>query len=69
MFQLASEHEVEVFLRGNPSQINENLPLDEQASLLPYNTEMEFPRNRLKLGMQIGSGAFGRVVRTKICLS
>ena len=46
---------MEVFLRGNPSLINDNLPLDEQATLLPYNTDMEFPRNRLKLGMQIGA--------------
>ena len=53
---------MKVFLNGDPSLINDDLPLDEQASLLPYNPSMEFPRNRIKLGKQIGHGAFGRVV-------
>ena len=32
-----------------------------QISLLPYDSNLEFPRERLRLGKQIGSGAFGRV--------
>lgn len=55
--------EIALFLNGDPSQINPSLPLEEQAGLLPYDEEVEFPRERLKLGQQIGSGAFGRVVR------
>ena len=43
---------MKVFLNGDPSLINDDLPLDEQASLLPYNPSMEFPRNRIKLGKQ-----------------
>ena len=28
----------------------------------PYDTSIEFPRDRLTLGKQIGAGAFGRVL-------
>ena len=34
-----------------------------QISLLPYDSGLEFPRERLRLGKQIGSGAFGRVLQ------
>ena len=34
-----------------------------QISLLPYDSNLEFPRERLRLGKQIGSGAFGRVLQ------
>lgn len=37
--------------------------LDEQADLLPYDRRYEFPRNRLQLGVQIGTGAFGIVFK------
>ena len=50
------------FLEGKPQSINPELALDEQAYLLPYNMNYEFPREKLKLGKQLGSGAFGVVL-------
>ncbi len=54
--------DIALFLHGDPSSINPSLPVEEQATLLPYDDQVEFPRERLRLGQQIGSGAFGRVV-------
>ena len=34
--------------------------------MLPYDGRWEFPAERLKLGVELGSGAFGRVVRAEI---
>lgn len=51
------------FEEGNPGKINPNLPLDEQADLLPYDTRFEFPRDKLKLDKRLGSGAFGIVMK------
>lgn len=51
------------FEEGNPECINPALSLDEQADLLPYNKDFEFPREDLKLGKQLGAGAFGIVVK------
>lgn len=48
------------FEEGNPDSINPDLGLDEQADLLPYDKKYEFPRDRLKLGKQLGAGAFGK---------
>ena len=33
-----------------------------QIYLLPYDSSIEFPSDRLTLGKQIGAGAFGRVL-------
>ena len=51
------------FEEGNPDSINPDLTLDEQADLLPYDKKYEFPRDRLKLGKQLGAGAFGVVIK------
>ncbi|XP_037051566.1 vascular endothelial growth factor receptor 1 isoform X6 [Bradysia coprophila] len=51
------------FDEGNPDRINPELALDEQAELLPYDKKYEFPREKLKLGKQLGAGAFGVVVK------
>ncbi|XP_050076574.1 vascular endothelial growth factor receptor 1 isoform X3 [Anopheles maculipalpis] len=51
------------FEEGNLGVYNPDLALDEQADLLPYNTEYEFPKDRLKLGKQLGTGAFGVVMK------
>ena len=51
------------FEEGSPDSINPDLALDEQAELLPYDTKYEFPREKLKLGKQLGAGAFGVVVK------
>lgn len=51
------------FEEGNPESINPDLALDEQADLLPYDKKYEFPRDKLKLGKQLGAGAFGIVIK------
>lgn len=57
-----SAREIACFLHGNPEEYNESLPVEEQVCLLPYDADIEFPKQRLSLGQQIGSGAFGKVV-------
>lgn len=51
------------FEEGNPECINPELTMDEQAELLPYDRKFEFPRARLKLGKQLGTGEFGIVMK------
>ena len=53
--------ELENFEKGNADGINSNLTIEEQADLLPYDRKFEFPRKNLKLGKQLGGGAFGVV--------
>ncbi|XP_046637844.1 vascular endothelial growth factor receptor 1-like isoform X2 [Daphnia pulicaria] len=55
----------EALLRGNPNEMNDDLSLDDQIEILPYDRRWEFPRNRLKLGVQLGAGCFGRVVKAE----
>ena len=50
------------FIDGDMNALKPELALDGQADLLPYDTKYEFPRNKLKLGKQIGAGAFGIVL-------
>lgn len=49
------------FEEGDVDSINPNLPLGEQADLLPYDSKYEFPKEQLELGNVLGSGAFGVV--------
>lgn len=52
------------FLKGDPEGINSDMTLDDQICLLPYNGDKyEFPRDKLKIGKQIGAGAFGMVAK------
>ncbi|XP_057369372.1 vascular endothelial growth factor receptor 1-like isoform X2 [Daphnia carinata] len=53
----------EALLRGNAREIDQHLGLEEQVEILPYDKQWEFPRHRLKLGVQLGAGCFGRVVK------
>ena len=47
--------ELEAFNNGRAEQINPDLPIDEQAELLPYaHDEWEFPKDRLILGQYGG---------------
>ncbi|XP_057369375.1 vascular endothelial growth factor receptor 2-like [Daphnia carinata] len=55
----------QALLRGKPNELNDHLSLDEQIEILPYDTRWEFPRHRLKLGVQLGAGCFGRVVKAQ----
>lgn len=49
------------FVNGNLNNINPKMTLDEQADMLPYDQKFEFPREKLELGQQLGTGAFGIV--------
>ncbi|XP_011151926.1 vascular endothelial growth factor receptor kdr-like isoform X1 [Harpegnathos saltator] len=60
------------FEEGALECLNPDLTVDDQAELLPYDKKWEFPRERLKLGKQLGSGAFGVVMKAEaqgICQS
>ncbi|XP_059481843.1 vascular endothelial growth factor receptor 1-like isoform X2 [Neocloeon triangulifer] len=63
--QRLTAQDVKLFLEGATENIDFTMALDQQADLLPYNPNYEFPREHLKLGRQLGSGAFGRVVRAE----
>ncbi|XP_046459939.1 mast/stem cell growth factor receptor Kit-like isoform X2 [Daphnia pulex] len=52
-------------LSGNANQINNQTPIEDQVEFLPYDRRWEFPRHRLKLGIQLGTGCFGRVVKAE----
>ena len=60
-----SRAEIDLFRNGDPGKINDSLDVHEQTDLLPYDTEFEFPKNRLNLGILLGSGAFGRVLKAE----
>ena len=45
------EHLLEQLLWGDLDRFNPDLPMDEQAELLPYDVRWEFPRNRVQLGI------------------
>lgn len=51
------------FEKGAIDRLNPNLGLSDQAALLPYDNSWEFPREKLNLQIQLGSGAFGLVVK------
>ena len=53
------------FEEGALDCINPELTVNDQAELLPYDRKWEFPRDRLKLGKQLGSGAFGVVMKAE----
>ncbi|KAI9559362.1 hypothetical protein GHT06_016151 [Daphnia sinensis] len=55
----------QALLRGNQREIDQQLGLEEQVEILPYDKRWEFPRHRLKLGVQLGAGCFGRVVKAQ----
>lgn len=45
--------------------MNPDLCVGDQAELLPYDNKWEFSREKLKLGRQLGSGAFGVVLKAE----
>ncbi len=64
-YKILTAAELLLFENGDPSSINPELGVDDQADLLPYNKSYEFPRENLRMGKQLGSGAFGRVVKAE----
>ncbi|XP_046459151.1 platelet-derived growth factor receptor alpha-like [Daphnia pulex] len=56
---------VRKLLEGNKKELNRQLSIEEQTEYLPYDKRWEFPRYRLKLGVQLGVGCFGRVVKAE----
>lgn len=54
---------LENFEEGDIEKINPELPLEDQADLLPYDKSYEFPKEQLKCGKRLGSGAYGAVVK------
>ncbi|KAK4010925.1 hypothetical protein OUZ56_020047 [Daphnia magna] len=52
-------------LEGNVKHVSQQLSMEEQIELLPYDKRWEFPKNRLALGIQLGAGCFGRVVKAE----
>ncbi|CAB0002070.1 unnamed protein product [Nesidiocoris tenuis] len=57
--------DLEFFQAGQVEYINPDLDIGEQADFLPYNPAWEFPRDKLKLGKQLGHGAFGVVMKAE----
>lgn len=52
---------ISYFVEGNPGGLDPEKTIMEQGDLLPYNIAYDFPGNNLKLGKQLGKGAFGVV--------
>ncbi|XP_077296631.1 vascular endothelial growth factor receptor 1-like [Arctopsyche grandis] len=72
LYKIKKEKEIRSELRkmglthfegGATECLNPDLGVDDQAELLPYDKKWEFPREKLKLGKQLGSGAFGVVMK------
>ena len=62
-YKKLTSQELKMFENGDPGSINPEMGADDQADLLPYNKGFEFPPEKLKFSKQLGSGAFGRVVK------
>ncbi|KAK4029982.1 hypothetical protein OUZ56_022939 [Daphnia magna] len=59
------EKEIQGRLDGNPDGLDPNLPIDYQTEFLPYDKRCEFPKDRLRLGKQLGKGCFGEVYKAE----
>ncbi|XP_063591900.1 platelet-derived growth factor receptor beta-like, partial [Penaeus indicus] len=55
-----------LFRKGKLNELNSDCTADEQAELLPYDRKWEVSRRDIHLGRQLGSGAFGRVVKAVV---
>ncbi|XP_044010265.1 vascular endothelial growth factor receptor kdr-like [Aphidius gifuensis] len=52
-------------MEGDLQPLNPELTVNEQVNLLGYDKKWEFPRDKLKLGKQLGSGHFGIVKKAE----
>ena len=50
-------------LQGNSNILKSDE--NHKTEFLPYEKRWEFPKHRLRLGRELGSGAFGRVVKAE----
>ena len=50
-------------LQGNSNILKSDE--NHQTEFLPYDKRWEFPKHRLRLDQELGSGAFGRVVKAE----
>lgn len=57
--------DLEKYLIQPQGDYNPELPIDEQTGCLPYDPKWEFPKDRLRMGMILGQGAFGRVMKAE----
>ncbi|KAL8622266.1 hypothetical protein ACOMHN_043789 [Nucella lapillus] len=57
--------ELEKYLIQPQGEYNPDLPIDEQTGCLPYDPKWELPKDRLRMGMILGQGAFGRVMKAE----
>ena len=48
-------------LSGDPTKINPDIPLNQQAKVLSYNPQYEIDFSNFKTGKVLGSGNFGSV--------
>ncbi|GIX95042.1 vascular endothelial growth factor receptor 3 [Caerostris extrusa] len=55
----------QLFQEGHFGLFDPNMPLEDQADLLPYDERWEFPKENLKFGRTLGQGAFGRVIKAE----
>ncbi|GFY60972.1 vascular endothelial growth factor receptor 1 [Trichonephila inaurata madagascariensis] len=55
----------QLFQEGQFAMFDPNMPLEDQADLLPYDSRWEFGKENLKFGRTLGQGAFGRVVKAE----
>ncbi|XP_064082530.1 vascular endothelial growth factor receptor 1-like isoform X2 [Macrobrachium nipponense] len=60
------QNELYLFEKGNIGQLNPDCTADEQAELLPYDPAWEVDRASIRIGKQLGAGAFGRVVKAVV---
>ncbi|XP_046654208.1 vascular endothelial growth factor receptor 1-like [Daphnia pulicaria] len=59
------EDVLEKKMNGDLDKIDPDVPMDYQSEFLPYDKKWEFPKKRLRLGEELGSGCFGRVLKAE----
>ncbi|VDH95157.1 FMS-like tyrosine kinase 1 [Mytilus galloprovincialis] len=62
---VALHKELERTFMHPSGDLSPDIPIAEQAACLPYDAKWEFPKKRLSLGMVLGQGNFGRVIKAE----